>query len=455
MSRRTRSIAKRLTQAVALAVLAGAGLHVAVQLLSATQPPRIQIPAEAPVARSGGIRALGASYVKRHGGVLQVGLSGTPEQIGHAQAKLLYPEMLDTEAALWSVFDQVVPSAMLRGIVLDVAQLRFRDLQESIPEPRRVELAAQARAFAPDPWAEHLPTYQRFVFLNSLYDISLSFERSGLIGCSSVVLGASRTHEGRVLLGRNFDFETHEVFDRGKAVLLVREQGSIPFASVAWPGLLGVVTGMNAQGVAIVVHGARAGTPSPRGEPVLMTVRGALSHCSTASEAAAYVAARTPMVSHLVLVADATGSTAVVERLPGQTAHIREPGASMALTNHFEGPVASDPANQRVRARTSTLARRARLDELLAALPGEATPADVAAILRDKSGKGGERLPDGDRRAIDADIATHGVVMDLTARRIWVSEGPHLRGKFVRFDLRVLLDDSYTPELADPVDPIP
>ena len=33
-----------------------------------------------------------------------------------------------------------------------------------------------------------------------------------------------------------------DIFDRRKALFLVRETGKIPFASVAWPGLVGVVS---------------------------------------------------------------------------------------------------------------------------------------------------------------------------------------------------------------------
>ena len=45
----------------------------------------------------------------------------------------------------------------------------------------------------------------------------------------------------------------------------------------------------------------------------------------------------------------------------------------------------------------------------------------------------------------DALIATHGVVMDATARALWVSEGPHLAGRFLRFDLARLLDPAFEP----------
>jgi hypothetical protein len=132
-------------------------------------------------------------------------------------------------------------------------------------------------------------------------------------------------------------------------------------------------------------------------------------------------------------------------------AYVRESHQSMALTNHFEGPLAGDPKNVRVREATSTVARRRRADELLARIaPGSARPEDVLAILRDHRCVGDEGCMLGDRRAIDALIATHGVVGDATARVLWVSAGPHLSGRFVRLDLRRLLAPAPDGPLREP-----
>src|SRR4029077_7422671 len=106
------------------------------------------------------------------------------------------------------------------------------------------ELAAAAQAVQPDPNARRMPTYERLVFLHSVYDIALSFEHSPLIGCSAFGLGPKATKGGHVLVGRAFDMEIGDVFDLDKVVYFVREDGRIPYASVAWPGLSGVVTGM-------------------------------------------------------------------------------------------------------------------------------------------------------------------------------------------------------------------
>jgi hypothetical protein len=75
----------------------------------------------------------------------------------------------------------------------------------------------------------------------------------------------------------------------------------------------------------------------------------------------------------------------------------------------------------------------------------------MVSLLRDRRGAGGTPLALGDRKAIDALIATHGVVFDTTARQLWVSEAPHLLGRFVVFDLTRLLADDFDPE-RDPVE---
>jgi hypothetical protein len=343
-------------------------------------------------------------------------------------------------------FAHYVPWAPLRWLIVDMARLRFRSIDEAVSAPQRDEIAAQAATFGDDPFASMMSTYQRFVFLHTLYDIMLSFERSPLIGCSSVVLSGEATEGGHTLLARNFDFEGPQILDDRKAVFLVLEEGRIPYASVSWPGFVGSSSGVNLEGVAIVIHGARAGEPRPSGEPVAQTVRDLLGRARSTRAALALLHGRDPMVPHMLLIADGTGDAVVVERVPGREPHVRSAsGGKLPLTNHFEGPSAQDPKNLQVMETTSSVTRRRRLDALLANLEPGRSVEHLVAILRDKRGADGEELPLGHRSAVDALIATHSIVIDATERVLWVSEGPHAAGRYLRFDLRELLAPNYQP----------
>lgn len=427
-----------------------AGAHFAINARARLSPPPIAEPRGDASRSSPTLRRFGDSYVLARGKLLEVGLRGTPQQIGFQHARLLYPEMVANEGILLRRFEEQVPSKLARGMLLDLAELRYAHVDRGMSLSRREEIAAGARGFQPDPYSGLFPTYQRFVYLNALYDMALSFEHSPLIGCTTLTLGGDALDGGGGILARAFDFEVDEVFDRHKAVFLVREEGKIPFASVAWPGLVGVVSGMNESGVAVVVHGARGGSPTAEGEPVVHALRRVLSTARDTEEALRALAERPAMVSHIVILSDEHGRAAVVERVPAKPNFVRYLPSKAATTNHFEGPGAEDPKNLAVREKTSTLPRRSRADELLARLPPHLSPSDAVkdaiAMLRDRKGPGDQELALGDRSAINALIATHGVVMDTKQRILWVSESPHLLGRFVAFDLKRMLAADYDPE---------
>ncbi len=373
-------------------------------------------------------------------GLTEVHLEGEPEEIGAEHATLLYDKMVANERDVWDGFAAVVPFAPARVAMFDFGRVLHRHVDRNFPEPRRREIAAQAATFRPDPYDDRLPTYERMVFLHALYDISLGFEGSPLLGCSAFGLGPGATRDGHTLVARAFDFDVADVFDRDKAVFFVKENGKIPFASVSWPGLVGVLTGMNAEGVYVSVNGGRARDPRTEGLPVVFSLRETLERAHDTREATALLASQEVMVSHIVFVADAKGAFAMVERAPGVPAHVVtsfDDTSRVRVTNHFQGPLAEDPRDKRVRETSTTLARRARLDELLPSVPNaSATPESTLAMLRDHTcAKTEGSCALGDRRTVDSLIATHGIVADTTAKILWVGTGPHLAGKFVGFDL--------------------
>jgi len=427
---------KKKLAALAAALVVPLALHLYVDRATRLEAPAIP---DVPLTRTeaDGVARAGRAWTAVRG-VRIAHLAGTPEEIGAQHGTLLRERMVANETVLWDGFDDVVSFAPARALLFDIGRYRYRNVEQGFPEARRREIAAEARAFAPDPFRSHMPTYTRMVFLHSLYDIAIGFEHSPLLGCTAFGLGPAATKDGHALFARAFDFEAAEVFDRDKVVFVVREEGKIPFASVAWPGLVGVLTGMNAEGVAVSVNGGRAREPKAVGIPVPLALRETLERAHDTGEAIAILAAQDVMVSHIVFVGDAKGRFAVVERAPGERAFVREgpDPARVAVTNHFDGPLGKDPKDAHVRATTSSLARRARVDELVRDVaPSSATPESAVAMLRDHRCAGGESCKLGDRRTIDAFIATHGVVFDLTSRAAWVSEGPHLSGKFVKIDL--------------------
>jgi hypothetical protein len=435
-----RVLIERAAVAAALLALLPPAAHGLIAAATGMKPPRVELPE----------RSTTRSWTRVRAGLREVYLEGPPEAIGASESRLLRDRMIADEARLWNDYERYVPSWIVRVGIQDLSRLRYRHVDLGIPDARRRELAAQSLAFEPDPFSRRMPTYHRMVFLHALYDIALSFEQSPVIGCSTFALGPVMTRDGHAIVARAFDMETDDALDSDKAVFLVREDGAIPFASVAWPGFVGVVTGMNLDGVFVAVHGGRAGEPRAEGMPVAFSLREVLERAHDTKQAVDILRAQEVMVSHIVFVADAHGHFAVIERAPGAPVYVHETEGSAATTNEFEGPLKSDPKNLQVRVATTSAARARRIKQLLArTAPGTGSARRALDILRDHGCADDDRCALGDRRSIDGLIATHGVVADTTERVLWVGAGPHLSGKFVGVDLRALLAPDHDPS-SDP-----
>jgi hypothetical protein len=76
-----------------------------------------------------------------------------------------------------------------------------------------------------------------------------------VLGCTSAIAWGNATTHGRMLHGRNFDYQGVGVWDREQAVVFHEPKGGQPYVSIAAAGvLLGGVTAMNASGLSLVVH---------------------------------------------------------------------------------------------------------------------------------------------------------------------------------------------------------
>jgi tetratricopeptide (TPR) repeat protein len=94
-----------------------------------------------------------------------------------------------------------------------------------------------------------------------------------------------------------------------------------------------------------------------------------------------------------------------------------------------------DKRNQRYLDEATSLPRFDRLTELLAGAGGTINAGRAAEFLRDRKLPGGKFAGNGQRAALNAFIATHATVMDLTDGIFWAAAPPHQLGKFVAFDV--------------------
>jgi len=406
----------------------------------------------------GGVRRLGSSWVVEDkpagapGGILVGRFAGRPYDLGLSYGRLTRPWMRSQETHLEELFTMLVPGAFKRSLIRQLAAFRLRGLPDEIPKDLLVSIAGIADGYEPVPPPSGWNAFHRMLDLHALHDISQRFVDAPALAAACTGFFAKGA-DGSLLLARDFDFEGGGIFDRQKLISVAIPEGKIPYLSVGFSGMLGVVSGLNREGLGVAIQAIAGGETAASGTPMTLLLADVLRNESTFDGAVARLRAARVFVSDLILLGDAkAGRFAVVEKSPSAFAVREASGASLGATNEAEDPAVRRRARALPPGSTSRK-RRARLDVLLQAAGGSLDVPSAVAILRDRRGADGRDLGPGNRNAIDALIAAHSVVLDLTRRRAWVATAPHALGPYLPVDLEAVFASPHGPpsRAAEPV----
>jgi isopenicillin-N N-acyltransferase like protein len=262
----------------------------------------------------------GKGELKTVDGVPVMFLEGTPEEIGRQHGKLVGAHVRELIG-----YPKKFLKAVGRERQWPLAAVAGKLLLLKMTADHRAELQAAITASGLDA--------DSVVVANTM----LELRRMG--GCSTLIVGKDRSQTGQVLFGRNFDFPPMGVLDKYGLVTVYRPKGKRAFVSIGFPGLLGVISGINDAGLCVAtldVYGAKDGSPmfDPAGQPMMFTFRRILEECKSVKEAHALLKKAKATTWMNLAVADPDGGT--VFELTPKTVVPRKPDHSLlACTNHF------------------------------------------------------------------------------------------------------------------------
>jgi hypothetical protein len=417
----------------------------ALLLLSYTPPP--SEPSTGLTDRPTGTgpeRRLGP-HVRLHSeGITVLSTQGAPYATGFAAGVLGDDLRVRLEDELFAAFEANVPNAVARWLVTRGSALVGMGLDRELLDEHRRELRGDVDA-APERFGFAGASYTRKVYYHAIHDIGQALVDTPLLGCTGFAVAPASTPDGHWRVARAFDFDGGVAFDRDKVVRVHRPDEGVPFLSVSFAGIVGAVSGVNAEGIAVVINASGSDDPPVPGTPMTLIVREILQHARSLDDAERILRAQAGFVAENVLIVDAdAGEGALFEVSPGRVARLEVDG-SLAVSNHFRAPEFAQHASNLLRMQElTTVPRLQRAEELVRANVGQLDQARGAELLSDRAAVGGGPLPRGHRQALNADIATHGVVIDATDRSLWVSVYPNLSGGWVA----LRLDDALAGTLA-------
>ncbi len=384
---------------------------------------------------------LGKSWAGHRDGLLVVYLKGSPFEMGYADGVLMKTQIHTLENEFLEMIRGYVPQHWLMEVLKNYVIFRNRNLSDFIPLDYRMEIYATTLGCS-DNHPEEGPFYNRLLNYHAAHDVSYMMIDNPFIsaraGCTAFGAWGEATVNGHLLTGRNFDWEAAEVFSRDRVVMMCEPDHGIPFISLSWAGMAGVVSGMNRAGVSVTINGAPSKLPNDIGTPVAIVARDILQNAHNLDDSLKILRDTKVFVSTIWLVGSRTdGKFIVVEKTP-DIMNVREAaGDTIICPNHFETPgLKDDPRNTNYMAEATSVSREARLKELLQSSQGTLNATQAVAILRDRDLPGGIFAGDGHRATLNAFIATHATVMDLSDGIFWAASPPNQLGKFVAFDLQ-------------------
>ena len=162
---------------------------------------------------------------------------------------------------------------------------------------------------------------------------------SAMTACSTITLPADASPDGVARFGRNLDFPSFDVADKATVVFVQRPgDGRNAFATVGWPGMIGVLSGMNEHGLALANMEVDRERRLPTAMPYTLLYRTVLERCKTVNEAIELLQKTPRQTANSLMLMDATGDRAVVEITP-ENISVRRATSNQALisTNHHRG----------------------------------------------------------------------------------------------------------------------
>lgn len=187
----------------------------------------------------------------------------------------------------------------------------------------------------------------------------------------------------------------------------------------------------------MTINGAPSSLPGDTATPAAMVARDILQRAHNLSEALEILRQSKVFVSTLWLLGARTeGKFVIVEKTPETMNVYESSGETIVSANHFQTAGLKDgPKNKSYMEESTSVSRSQRLTELLSPVSKNLAAAQAVVILRDRKLPGGKFVGNGQRATLNAFIATHATVMDLTEGIFWAASPPNQLGKFVAFDV--------------------
>lgn len=380
-------------------------------------------------------------------------VSGSPYVLGNRTGLLMDELFRKQQQIFMDKLETLVPTRFKRKLVSSFIHWYGRRLDDYIPKPYLEEMyGLSAHLKNAYPYAGD--NFSLTLFMHAAHDLGHAMRDLAIVGCSSVASWGNNTADGKLLIGRNFDFYIGDEFAENKVVAFVRPQKGIPFMSVSWPGMIGVVSGMNKEGLTVTMNAGKSTIPLSAKKPISILAREILERASNIAEAVQVAQEAKSFVSESLMIGSAKDGKAVLLEISPKNFGIYEVenGTQLICTNHFQSDTyLRDERNMAHIRESHSQYRYDRMKELLSRTP-KLTAETMASILRNRQGVADEDIGMGNDKSLNHLLAHHSIIFKPEDRLVWVSNAPYQLGAFTAYDLNKIFVDEPVRAITHGID---
>ncbi len=368
-------------------------------------------------------------------GLWELYLEGNAFELGVINGKLSKDLINKQEVAFVNQINKMIPSKSYLKFLKYFIAFFNRKLDNNIDEQYLQEIYGVSLS-ASDKFEFIGNNYRRLLNYHGAHDIGHALQNMNLVGCTAFAFWGGKSKDGRMMIGRNFDFHAGDEFAENKIVCFIKPDNGYRFMMITWGGMIGVVSGMNMQGLTVTLNAAKSDMPLNTATPVSILAREILQYASNIEEAYEIAQSRNTFVSEAFLVSSVKDDKAVViEKSPDVTSIYESDTNYLILTNHFQSDAFKNSELTRENIEmTSTMYRYNRVKQLMELYP-ELDVSSVAEILRDQKSVDDKNIGMGNEKAINQLIAHHSVIFKPEEKLVWINTGPWQMGEYVCYDL--------------------
>jgi isopenicillin-N N-acyltransferase-like protein len=374
-------------------------------------------------------------FRKSESGLFELYVEGGPFERGVFNGKLAVDLVKKQEDAFVEEIKKMIPSEGFLKFLKYMTAWFNRNMDDYVPEEYLQEIYGISISASND--YEFIGSnYERILNYHAAHDIGHALQHLMQIGCTSFSAKGTKTQDGSLILGRNFDFYVGDTFAEDKIVTFYNPTEGYKFVEITWGGFIGTVSGMNDQGLTVTLNAGKSDIPFSSANPISLIAREILQYASTIEEAYKIAQKRDAFVAEAIMIGSANdNNTAIIEITPNDCSLFYPNSEIVIGPNHFQSDFFKDTElNLENITESSSMYRFNRMNELIKK-HDTIGYIEAAEILRDRKGLNDSDIGMGNEKNICQLISHHAVIFKPDELKIWISTNPYQLGAFICYDL--------------------